>query len=143
MNKALYEKAVKIAGEADVSVPEDSAVFYSISYQPTTENRDKAFAYVKSHQKAYMIEDTVCGKQLMELGIGYREVGLSQEEVAHIWSIASKRFIAGVKGKVMAFVKNADARSVFRTVELPLLLQNNNVTHINGQEKSVFAEQFE
>jgi len=142
MNNALYEQAVKIAKEEDVSVPQDSAVFYSISYLPTTENRDKAFAYVKNNPKARMIEDTVCGKKLVVLGIGYREVGLTQEEIAQIWSIASRRFIAGIKGKVTAFVNDADPRSVFRSVELPLLLQNDNVTHINGQEKKAFAEQF-
>ena len=89
-----------------------------------------------------MIEDTICGKKLVELGVGYHEVGLTSEEVAHIWAVASRRFINGTKGKVTAFVDKADARSVFRTVELPMLLDNPAVTKINNINKYQFAEQF-
>ena len=139
----LYEKALEIAGSEDVSIPAGSAVLYSISYLPTTENRDKAFAYVKTHPEAKMIEDTACGKKLVELGIGYQEVGLSGEEVAHIWAVASRRFINALQGNVTAFVTGADSRSVFRSVELPLLLQNAKVTQINGTDKHIFSLSFE
>ena len=137
MNKTLYDEAVNIAETCDVSIPADAAVLYSISYLPTTENRDRAFAYVQEHLGAFMIEDTACGKKLVELGIGYREVGLTQQEVAQIWSIASRRFINGLKGNVTAFVEHADARSVFRRVELPLLLANPAVMKINQVDKSM------
>lgn len=142
MNKLLYEEALEVAGEYDITIPKNSAVLYSISYLPTTENRDLAFSYVKKNPQAKTIEDTICGKKLVELGIGYHEVGLSQEQIAHIWSIASRRFISSIKGNVTAFVDGADPRSVFCRVELPLLLQNKNVTHINGQEKNTFAAKF-
>ena len=142
MNQMLYQEALNVAGSYDVATPKNSVVLYSISYLPTSENRDKAFAYVKKHPKACMIEDTICGKKLVELGVGYHEVGLSQEEVAQIWSVASRRFISNIKGEVKAFVDKADARSVFRTVELPLLLQNQQVTKINGIDKFTFAEKF-
>lgn len=142
MNKLLYEQALEIAGAYDVKTPKDSVVLYSISYLPTTENRDRAFAYVKANPKARMIEDTTCGKKLVELGIGYHETGLSAEEIAHIWAVASRRFIAGIRGNVTAFVDGADARSVFRTVELPLLLENDKVQKINGIDKHQFAARF-
>ncbi|MBR1605105.1 MAG: hypothetical protein IJ660_03235 [Alphaproteobacteria bacterium] len=142
MNNRLYQEALDVAGSYDIATPKNSVVLYSISYLPTTENRDKAFAYVKSHPKSCMIEDTVCGKKLVELGVGYHEVGLSPDEVAHIWAVASRRFINGVKGKVTAFVDKADVRSVFRTVELPMLLDNPAVTKINNMDKYQFAEQF-
>ena len=141
MNNLLQE-ALDVAGTYDVASPKDSVVLYSISYLPTTENRDKAFAYVKKHPQACMIEDTACGKKLLELGIGYHEVGLSQDEIAQIWSIASRRFISNVKGEIVAFVDNADARSVFRMVELPMLLNNPAVTKINKMNKYKFADQF-
>ena len=142
MNDRLYQEALDVAGSYDVATPRNSVVLYSISYLPTTENRDLAFAYVKEHPLAKMIEDTVCGKKLVELGIGYHEVGLSQDQIAHIWAVASRRFISSLKGNVIAFVKGADPRSVFRKVELPLLLKNENVIQINGQEKKAFAAQF-
>lgn len=142
MNQMLYQEALDVAGSYDVATPKNSVVLYSISFLPTTENRDKAFAYVKAHPKAKMIEDTVCGKKLVELGIGYHEVGLSAEEVAHIWAVASRRFIKGIKGDVTAFVDKADARSVFRTVELPMLLENPAVNKINKIDKYKFAQKF-
>ena len=142
MNNRLYQEALNVAGSYDVATPRNSVVLYSISYLPTTENRDKAFAYVKSHPKACMIEDTICGKKLVELGVGYHEIGLSQEEVSHIWAVASRRFISGVTGKVTAFVDKADDRSLFRMVELPMLLENPAVTKINNMDKHRFAEQF-
>ena len=142
MNSMLYQEALDVAGTYDVESPKNSVVLYSITNLPTTENRDKAFAYVKKHPKACMIEDTVCGKKLVELGVGYHEVGLSAEEIAHIWGVASRRFISNVKGEVTAFVDNADESSVFRTVELPLLLSNPNVTKINKMDKQKFAQMF-
>ena len=59
MNQMLYQEALEVAGTYDVATPKNSVVLYSISYLPTTENRDKAFAYVKKHPKSCMIEDTV------------------------------------------------------------------------------------
>jgi len=143
MNKLLYQQALDIASSYDVSVPKDSVVLYSISYLPTTKNRDDAFAYIKNNAAARMIEDTECGKKLVELGVGYQETGLSFDEIAHVWSIASRRFISGIKGNVIAFVEGADKRSVFRMVELPLLLKNNEVKLINGIDKNEFAKKFD
>lgn len=143
MSNMLYEEALEVAGTYDVTTPKNSVVLYSISYLPTTENRDNAFAYVKTHPQAKMIEDTVCGKKLMDMGVGYHEVGLTQDEIAQIWAIASRRFITSVKGSVVAFVKNAHPKSIFRMVELPLLLQNKNITDINGIDKQQFAKMFQ
>ena len=143
MSNTVYEKAIEVAGTYDVATPRDSVVLYSISYLPTTENRDQAFAYVKAHPETKMIEDTVCGRTLMDMGVGYHEVGLSQDEIAQIWAIASRRFISNVKGQVVAFVKNAHPKSIFRMIELPLLLTNENVTTINGIDKYKFAKSFD
>ena len=143
MSNLLYETALSVAETFDVCLPKNSVVLYSISYLPTTKNRDDAFSYVKKNKKAHMIEDTECGKKLIELGIGYQETGLTQEQVMHIWAVASRRFINSVSGNVTAFVEGADKRSVFRMVELPLLLQNENVRFINGIDKYEFAQRFE
>ena len=143
MSNLLYETALSVAETFDVCLPKNSVVLYSISYLPTTKNRDDAFSYVKKNKKAHMIEDTECGKKLVELGIGYQETGLSQEQIMHIWAVASRMFINSVSGNVTAFVDGADKRSVFRMVELPSLLQNENVKFINGIDKYEFAQRFE
>ena len=135
MASKLFQQAFRIAQDYDVSTPKDGIVLYSISYLPTKENRDKAFAYVKSHPGSMMIEHTDCGAKLVELGLSSGDCGLSNEEIADIWSIASKRFISEAKGSVTAFVNNADPRSVFCRMELPNILTNPKLTSINGIEK--------
>ncbi len=141
MNK-LFQQALEVARTYSVSTPENSIVLYSISFQPTKENRDKAFDYASKHSDKMVIEHTDCGAKLVEMGLLSHDSGLSQEQVAEIWSIASKRFIGEAKGEVTAFVNNADPRSVFCKMELPNILTNPNLTKINGMDKHEFARQF-
>lgn len=139
MNK--LQQGRDIAATADVSSPQDCVVLYSVSYQPTDINKKRAFEYIKNHPSAMMIDHTPCGKQLLALGM---ETGAENppEELTKIWRIASERFIKSATGNITAFVENADKRSTFVTVELPLILQNNQITRINGEDKFVFAAQF-
>ena len=134
-------KGLQIARSYDVSSKENSAVLYSISFQPTQVNREKAFEYIKSHTDNIMIEHTECGDKLVETGFESIKT-LNQEDIMTIWGEASRRFIAAASGNVTAFVDGADPRSVFRTVELPNILQNKNIKTINNIDKYEFAKQF-
>lgn len=137
----LYEQAMQAAAADDVSTPPDSLVLYSISYLPTTENKDKAFTYLQKNPEAMMIDQTPCGKKLIALGM--LEDVLPKEQIVDVWKLASKRLIAAASGNVTAFVDKADKRSVFRQQELPGLLENDKVKTINGIDKFVFAQRFE
>ena len=143
MHSDLFKKAFRVAQDYDVSTPKDSAVLYSVNYLPTKENRDNAVEYVKRHPGKMMIEHTDCGAKLVEMGLSSSDCGLSNEEIADIWAIASKRFIEAATGEVIAFVKGADPRGVFRRQELPSMLENANITSINGENKFCFAKRFE
>lgn len=137
----LFAKAIQIAKTYDVSSKEDSVVVYSISFQKTKINREKAFEHVKAHPEKILIEHTECGAKLVELGCE-STTSLNQEETMMIWAEASRRFIASASGDVTAFVENADPRSVFFRIELPNILQNNKIKTINHVEKSKFAKNF-
>ena len=50
--------------------------------------------------------------------------------------------IAKASGNITVFVDGADARSVFRSVELPAILQNPNIDSINGKDKNKFAKTY-
>ncbi len=139
MNKELLSEGMKIASTLDVSSNENSIVVYSISFQPTSINREKAFAYVKKNPGNMLIEHTECGAKLVELGIESLRTS-DKEDVMTIWSEASRRFIAAASGNVTAFVDGADPRSVFCTVELPNILQNKKIATINGIDKFLFAK---
>lgn len=139
MNK--LENAWQIAENEDVSTPPDSVVLYSISYQPSDKNKRDALCYLAENSGHYTLDDTACGKKLMALGL---ETGNNNPnpELLKIWALASRRFILAASGNVTAFVENADKRSTFVSVELPLILQNDKIKLINGTEKYVFAKQF-
>lgn len=134
-------KGLQIARSYDVSSKENSLVVYSISFQPTQINREKAFNYIKSNPDKIMIEHTECGAKLVEMGFESIKT-LNQEDIMTIWGEASRRFIAAASGNVTAFVEGADPRSVFRTVELPNILQNKNIKTVNNIDKYEFAKQF-
>ena len=140
MNEKLGQ-AFAIAQTADVSTPQNSVVLYSISYQPSDANKRKAMEYLRLNPDKKTLDDTECGKKLIALGL---ETGNENPnmEILKVWAIASARFIKAVKGNVTAFVENADKRSTFVSVELPLILQNEQVSEINGIDKFVFARQF-
>lgn len=134
-------KAMEIAKTYDVSTDKNCAVVYSVSYMPHEKNKQKARAYVATHPNAKMLDDTPCGKALVALGLDGRvnEVG---EKITEIWRVASARYIAAASGNIHAFVKDADIRSTFCTTELKEILNNPDITHINGIDKTKFAEDF-
>ena len=140
----LYAQAMKIAETFDVATPENSVVLYSISYLPTTENRDRAFACVGANPGRLMIEHTPCGAALVKLGLDSADkCKLSAEQIAAVWKVASRRFIEAASGNVSAFVDGADPRSVFRSMELPTILQNEHIRTINNMDKYAFAKIFD
>lgn len=140
MDKLAFAR--QIAANEDVSTPPNSVVLYSISYQPTDENKRRALCFLAEHPGFYTLDDTICGQKLMELGL---ETGNDKPdpELLKIWATASRRFILAAAGNVTAFVDNADKRSTFVSVELPLILQNEAIKNINGRDKFAFAAQFQ
>ncbi|MBQ9035776.1 MAG: hypothetical protein IJ099_07470 [Alphaproteobacteria bacterium] len=140
---ADLQKAYSIAEHADVATPPDSLLLYSISYLPTDENKKQAFAYKKEHPQSFMLDDTECGKKLLALNLDTANQNQNPpEELMKIWAVASRRFIMAASGNVTAFVENADVRSTFVSVELPLILQNDHIQYINGIAKHKFAQQW-
>lgn len=141
MTSSLLKQALEIAKTADVSTAPDMAVVYSVSYMPSDDNKIKAKEFVKKNIKAKMLDDTLCGQALIALGLDGKvnEVG---EDITKIWRIASSRYIKAASGNINAFVEGADKRSTFCTTELDEILQNPNITRINGIEKSRFAATF-
>ena len=137
----FYVNALAVAKTYDVSTKPDSLVLYSISFLPTKENKIQAFEYVKSHPGTVMLDHTPCGIKMMDMGLENGRCDLQEEEIAYLWKVASKRLLENASGNITAFVKNADERSVFRSMELPTILANENIKTINGQDKFEFAKQ--
>ena len=139
--KQFFCEAMNVAEAYDVSTPENGLVLYSVSFLPTKENRELAFQYVKEHSGFVTIENTLCGSKLVEMSLSDKGE-LTDEEIASIWAAASERMIKNAKGKVTAFVKGVDPRSVFCRVELVNILENPLITTINGEDKDLFASKY-
>lgn len=137
----LLDKAFNIAKTYDVSTAPDVAVVYSVSYMPSNENKEKALKFISENPTAKMLDDTPCGKALIDLGLDGKvnEVG---EEITKIWRLASSRYIKAACGNIHAFVEGADERSTFCTTELAEIMQNPRITHINGVKKELFLKDF-
>lgn len=140
MNNLIAE-AYAIAQNESVATKPNSAVVYSVSFMPNSKNKDDAKKFISEHQDAQMLDDTPCGQALIGLGLDGRvdEVG---EEITKIWKIASSRYIKAAKGNINAFVEGADKRSTFCSTELQEIMENPNITTINGIDKKVFAQNF-
>ena len=134
-------KAYNIANTYDVSTKINCAVVYSVSYMPNNKNKDDAKQYVTNPPNAMMLDDTPCGKALISLGLDGR-VDEVKQEITQIWHIASSRYIKEAKGNITAFVTGADIRSTFCTTELHEILNNPQITHINNEDKYIFAQNF-
>jgi hypothetical protein len=136
-----FSEGLHIAQTFSVQTEINSAVLYSISYQPTTQNRDAAYEYVKTHLCAQTLDDTPCGKTLCALGY-QSTMDIAPGELKKIWHVASERFIEAASGDLKAFVEGADKRSTFCSVEAPAILKNEKIKTINGIDKNVFLKDF-
>lgn len=142
ISENLYKQAVNIAKTDNVDSLPDTVVLYSVSFLPTMENKDMAFRYMSENPASMTIEKTECGRNLLKLGFDFDILpDEDKATAANIWKIASSRFIKSASGNVTAFVKNADKRSVFRSVELPEIMSNPKIRTINGIDKFDFIIQ--
>jgi len=137
-----YQEGLKIAESFDVKTSKDCAVVYSVSFLPTKENKEKAYAYVKTHIGCKTLDDTICGKILCAKGFQCTN-DTATAEVKKIWKIASERFIMSASGNITAFVKGADKRSTFYHIEMPKILENEKIKTINGVNKQNFLKNFQ
>ena len=71
INKDIYKQAIDVAKNDNINSLPDTVVLYSISFLPTTENKEKAFRYIDENSSAMTIEKTECGKRLLKLGLDF------------------------------------------------------------------------
>ena len=130
-----YEREIM---NRSAAAPLDGAVFYS-GKSPATggENRLRAKAYVavQPEGRAACIEDTALGQYLDSQKIRPRPgepSPFSNADADRVWATASKRYAAEASGRTTCFIDGARPEGAFRSAELPLLLHNSQVSHLNG-----------
>ena len=142
MDNELLQKAMEIALTYDVQTAKDSVVVFSVSFQPSKENKIKAKEYVAQNSSYTILDYTPCGEALLKLNLeDYAQDDDDMEKIAEVWRVASKRFMESASGNITAFVEGADERSVFRMAEFPEIIRNPDILTINGIDKEVFKSQ--
>lgn len=123
----------------NVAPPPDKAVFHSGVKLLNYWYAEKwCIAQAKGHVTIERVGD---GKILdqAKLDKRFRE---DRKYIDEIWEKASEKYAMSASGSVTCFVQREDARSVFRTIELPALLKNDKVTFINGIPREELENKF-
>lgn len=119
---AVLAEAWRIAITASAETPENGLVLFSISYQPTSVNRDRALAFIAEDPVGRMtIEQTEVGVLLGRLPLYAPSLGIPYSAAVAPWRLASYRITMAARGVVTTFANGADPRSTFVQVELPTL----------------------
>lgn len=87
----------------------------------------------EANPEHYSIHQTAAGLELDQHQLYEKSIsGLSADQADAIWCLASERFAENVQGEVQTHVIDARGDRTFRETELPILLDNEQVTSING-----------
>lgn len=128
---------IEKSGEFDVSSQPDKGVCWSGGIPIERKGElvssnfiKKAEVFCKLNEGYTTLEQTPGGRILAaEKDNLNKQFGW--KEAKEIFAAASKKYVQSLSGAVTCFVQGAREDSIFRQVELPTLLQNEKVTHIN------------
>lgn len=121
--------------------PLGGAVFYS---DDSGWNRKDAENYAQRRSAlgapTKTLEQTAAGRWLEDQGLYELDSPIGPRDANYLWQRTSKRYAENAVGDARCFVTDSPARSVFRSVELPALLHNPNITALNGVPKQKLAD---
>lgn len=138
---SLREKLASLEAAA-FAAPDDGAVFYSGDRDG---NWLKAQAFVFGRNSTCLIDNTGAGRAIFDdpcynlLRSKYEDKEISALKT-NIDRELSRRFAECATGQVHCFVRNASHDRVFVEVELPTLLANEKISHINGISRKDLIE---
>jgi hypothetical protein len=127
----------------DVNSPKDGAIFYSDDFQGNKSmNRLRAENYSDGGKTKTTLEQTKGGRWLDDEKLFEHGSPIDDPDAKFLWGKASRQYAQQASGDTRCFVTGSSPRSIFRTVELPALLQNPNVTSLNGIPRQMLADIF-
>lgn len=144
MDKDKYHSHIR-SDDFDVSTPHDGAIFYSNDREDQLHlNRNSAdesgLTRLERTAGGSWLEAQKTYQSIESLGPGEAFIGprtQSQFEATKtsadaVWHEASTKFARSVSGNVTTRVIGAEEDTIFRSKELPALLENQKVSSING-----------
>lgn len=149
---------LEAAATFDVSCAADSALFWSgkdiLTGERLDESVDGSPLWWDKHAPlsaevfrklglASSVEDTPCGQFILGLRLDPAPSDPFAVFLQEIWKTVSGRFAKAVRGRVEVIAEGSWEDGVFRDVEWSLLLQNPDVTHVNGLDRVHLPQQGE
>lgn len=143
----------------NVTTERDKAVFYS--GRDGFNCGDAHFRYVrhgyqsidKTQGGTWLERERLWGEERNQFGRPYEpeerlhndqpKSPFDEDAADRIGNAASKKYAEQASGLVICIVQDADERRTFRRVELPALINNEKVTHINGIERKALKELYD
>ncbi len=129
----LLDASMEIALKSDLTIETDRAVYFSGVTQPQAEN------FVAQNPEFQLIHTRPAGAMLEMLSLFGDGNDLTAEEAYQPWYVLAARYAETAKGNITAFLDDPQPTKTFRSVELSILLANDNVTTINQMAKSDFS----
>jgi hypothetical protein len=126
------------AESLDVSTSPNTAVFYSGDFQA---NRIRAEVFARETNR-FTLEMTPGGSYLDNQHI-FNLFSERPDLAVSVWSKLSARFAQQASGEVNAFVYNSHIKSIFNSIELPILKNNSNIENIIYRRDPWIVEDFE
>lgn len=126
----LFADLMSKAERLDVSSPHDGATFYS-GFDKATGQRMRTFAERDTDGiTTTTLERTPGGRQIDDMHLYDDGSPITKGQADQVWAKLSERYAAGARGRVTAYLHNADPERVYLHDELPKLLENDKVTSI-------------
>lgn len=89
-----------------------------------------ALNYQKNHDNVYLMENFEGEDKVLSLNDYEKRQDISLPTISAVCALASASYAKSAKGIILTSVKGANINSFFRTNELPLIMNNPNITHI-------------
>ncbi len=102
-------------------------------------NWELAGDYAKKHDML-PIEKTEGG---LFLAVPPRKDLYGEHIALEVWNKASEKYVASIEGEVKTFVACSAYFSTFRSVEIPVLLENDKITSLNGKPIQNYKDFYE
>lgn len=131
---SIQQQALDLANNAPAPDATHHYVFFS-----NQRNRKAAVDFCNKNPGYITVLHTEMHKALERLDLFGKDSTFSIEQAVDILAIVSARFAKHAAGNIIAFTDKVSDRSTFFTVELPILLNNENVTTINGAPKETWS----
>lgn len=130
----LLDLAYAIASHSQIDIPHDKLVLFSGDGQKVAED------ILVHHPDMQAIHTRPAGVMLEILNLFHDRTPIAWHDAYLPWNMLAARLVENTTGNITAYYQNARAVGTFRSVELGIALNNNQISTINHANKYLMQE---